>query len=383
MIEGPRPVRPSEYDSMLKLINDTLFAGNDTTGMEKVYPGHLARSNYSNLWVMVEDGKVVSHAGFSRLSVSVLGAKLAVVLMGSVCTRRKYRGLGLASRIIDHTRRRHDRQGYDVYMISGDLPLYRRFGASRAGRLVRYVLSRSALKPFAHPDVTVRQAEAGDLREIASLYSRERLHLNRTMGIYRWIFRNGWAWFRPSKFYVAEADGRITAYFVAAVTGKAGGPPRGSRLTVIEAAGSRTDLMAALYATCRKWNKNRIDLAVSMTDRDTLSMLSGRNLSEIRDPVYPLTMILNIGRLVQRLRPLLVRRAGRAAARLTGGERAGMMELRLGSRRLALKPEAMTRLVFGEPQRDHPAGIRASGELGRVIRRAFPVPLVNPGINYM
>jgi hypothetical protein len=112
-------------------------------------------------------------------------------------------------------------------------------------------------------------------------------------------------------------------------------------------------------------------------------MLSGRNLSERAVPVYPLTLIINISRLIQRLRPLLVARAGRAARGLTGGERAGLMELRLGPNRIALKSEAMARLVFGEPQRDRPPGIRAAVTLGRVIRQAFPVPLVNPGINYM
>jgi GNAT superfamily N-acetyltransferase len=383
MITGPRPVKPSEHESLLKLINSTLLGPGDTRGMEELYPGHLGRSNLPNLWVMVEDGRVVSHVGVSKCALSISGVRLPVVLMGSVCTAKQYRGLGLASRMLDHVRRRHDRQGFDLYMISGDRDLYRRLGAARAGRLLHYVLSRAALKPFGHPDVTVRPARAEDMKAIADLYRRERVHVIRSVDDFRRVFRTGWAGLTPARFYVAETEGNVTAYFVAGVTSKMGGPPRSGRLTVIEAAGSRTDLMAALHAACSNWNKRRIELSVSPTDRDTLALLSGRHLAEIPVPVYDCTAIINLARLIQRLRPLLAARAGPAGRRLTGVEREGKMELRLGSRTLILSPDAMVRLLFGEPQRDRPPGIRTEGAFGRVIRRAVPLPLVNPGINYV
>ena len=383
MIESPRPARPSEYQSLLRLINSTLFAGSDTRGLEEIYPGHLARSNLANLWVMVENGAVVSHVGVAKGALSIRGVRLPVVYMGSVCTAPKYRGLGLASRMIDHIRRRHDGEGFDLYLISGDRDLYRRIGGARAGRAIRYVLPRAALKPFGHPDVVVRPAEPEDLKVMAALYHREPDRMVRPPGIFRLIYRTGWAAFRPARFYVAEVDGEVTAYFVAGVTGKLAGPPRSHRLSVIEAAGSRTDLMAALHAACGKWNKRRIELCVSWADRDTLALLSGRQLAEVRAPVYDCTAIINVARLVQRLRPLLVARAGRVARRLIGLERQGRMELRLGANRLALKPEAMARLIFGEPERDRPLGLHPHGALGRVVRAAFPVPLADPGISYM
>ncbi len=42
MIQGPRPVKPSEYPSLIKLINSTLLGRGDTRGMEELYPVPLA-----------------------------------------------------------------------------------------------------------------------------------------------------------------------------------------------------------------------------------------------------------------------------------------------------------------------------------------------------
>lgn len=382
MIEGPRPARPSEYPSLLRLINSCLFMGKKKYNMEEVYPGHLSMSNLANLWVMVEDGKVVSHVGVSKCLVYVHGVRIPVVLVGSVATDPAYRKLGLASRMLEHVKRRHDRQGYDLYMISGDRGLYHRIGAAKAGRMFHYLISGSALRPFGHPDVVARPAVPSDLKEIASLYRREKLHVVRNPGIYRRVFRSGWAAFTPAKFYVAEAEGEITAYFVATVTGRLGRPLPG-RLSVIEAGGSRTDLLAGLDDACRKWGKRRVELSVSASDRDTLAILSGRHLGENPVEVYDCTAIINFPRLVARLRPLLVARAGAPARAVQGIERQGKMELHLGPHKVALPPEAMVRLIFGEPLRDRPAGVHADGTLGGLLRKALPVPLANPGINYM
>ncbi len=383
MIEGPRPVRPSEYPSLLKLVNDLLLDPSDTRGLEEMYPAHMGPSNLANLWVMVEDKRVVSHVGVSKCALSILDVRVPVVLMGSVATDRKYRGLGLASRMLDHVRRRHDREGFDLYMISGDRDLYRRMGAARAGCLIRYVLKPAALAPFAHPDVSVRPAAPGDMRTVATLHRRERLRVVRSPEDFRRVFRTGWAGLTPVRIFVAEAAGAVTAYFVMGVTRKLGGPPAGGRLAVTEAAGSRPDLLAALHDACKKWNKRRVELSVSPTDRDMLALLSGRHLSELRVPVYNSTALINFPRLVHRLRPLLAARAGPPARGIVGTEHLGRMELRLGGRRLACAPERMVRLLFGEPHRDRPPGLHAGGTLGRVVRAAFPVPLANPGINYV
>src|SRR6185436_13469152 len=96
----------------------------------------------------------------------------------------------------------------------------------------------------------------------------------------------------PARFYVAETGGRVTAYFVAGVTRKAGLPSDG-RLHVIESGGARTDLLAALHAACRTWDKRRVELLVSAHDRDSLALLTGRHLGERRVPVYDSVAILN------------------------------------------------------------------------------------------
>ncbi len=382
MIEGPRPVKPSEYGSLLKLVNRT-FIGDRGRGMESLYPWHLGKDNRKNLWVMAEDGQVVSHVGVNKRAVSLYGARVPIVLVSSVCTDPAYRGQGLASKLMDHLTRIHDRQGFDLYLISGNRDLYRRLGAAPVGRKLHFVLDPKVLSLFSHREVAVRPAEPGDLKHVAALYAREPVRIVRPNDDFRRVFRAGWAGLSPARFYVAEVEDRITAYFVLGVTRKAGGPPTDSRLLILEHAGSRTDLLAALYAACRNWSKRRVELNVSPHDRESLSLLTGRHLGERAVPVYDSMAIINLDRLVKRLRPLLVKRAGPAARKLDGDEKNLRMSLDLGSQNIECTRDVMVKLLFGEAHRDRPAGIRAEGLLDRVLRTALPVPMASPGISYV
>ncbi|MEK7477317.1 MAG: GNAT family N-acetyltransferase [Candidatus Coatesbacteria bacterium] len=382
MIEGPRPVRPNEYRSLLKLVNRTFIGSPGERGMESLYPWHLSSENRRNLWVTVENGKVVSHVGVSKRALAVDGVRIPLGLMSAVATDPAYRGAGLASRIIEVLRSRHDREGLDLYFISGDRGLYRRIGAVPVGRRLHFVLTPAALGLFAHPDVSFRPAGPRDLAAIAALHAREPVRILRPVADFRRVFRAGWAVLSPARFFVAEAGGRVTAYFVAGVTRKAGGPQSG-RLVVVEHAGSRTDLLAALHAACLAWGKRRVELTVSPHERESLALLSGRHLGERHVPVYDAIAILNLERLIRRLRPVLAKRAGPAGRRLEGGEFNFKPFLALGASRVAVPREVMTRLIFGEPTRDRPPGVRADGALGRVLRAGFPIPLANPGISYV
>lgn len=383
MIEGPRPVKPSEYGSLLKLVNRTFIGTEKGRGMESLYPWHLGKDNRQNLWVMVEAGRVVSHVGVNKRAVSIHGARIPIVLVSSVCTDPEYRGQGLASKLMEHLKGIHDRQGFDLYFISGNRDLYRRMGAAPVGRKLHYVLNPRALDPFAHPDVTVRPADQGDLKAISALYAREPVRIIRPGSDFRRVFRAGWAGLAPARFFVAEVDDVITAYFVVAVARKAGGPTAGSRLLVIEHAGSRTDLLAALDRACTIWNKRRVEISVSPHDRESHALLGGRRLGEQAVPVYDSLAIINLDRLIGHLKPVLLKRAGAPARKLEGGERNLRFSLTLGPQSLETSRDAMLKLLFGEPHRDRPAGLRAEGLLGRVLRTALPLPMASPGISYV
>lgn len=382
MIEGPRQVRPSEYQGLLRLVNHAFMGATWKRGMESLFPWHLGSENRRNLWVLVEDGQVVSHVGVTKRSISIHGVRIPIGLMSAVVTDPRYRGKGLATRLIDFLRIRHDREGIDLYYISGNRDLYRRIGASPVGRHLHFTLAPAALKLFAHPDVTVRAAHGGDLKFIARMHAEEPVRILRPDADFRRVFRAGWAGVSPARFYVAEASGKVTAYFVAGVNRKEGGPHSG-KLNVIEAGGSWTDLLAALHTACREWDKRRIELSVEPHDREGLALLSGRHLGERRVPVYDSIAILNLERLAKRLKPLLIKRAGPSARKLVGGEHNLRLFLSHGRTRLEAGRDTMAQLLFGEPHRDRPTGVRANGALGTILRTALPLPLPNPGISYV
>ncbi len=382
MLEGPRPVRPSEFPGLLRLVNRAFIGNTKGKGMELLYPWHLGRENRHNLWVLVEDGRVVSHVGVTKRTIAIRGVRIPAGLMSAVVTDPEYRGKGLATRLIDFLRARHDREGLDLYLISGNRDLYRRIGAAPVGCRLHFTLAPTSLKLFAHPEVSVRPARPGDLKTIARLYAEEPVRIARPDVDFRRVYHAGWAALSAARFYVAETESRVTAYFVAGVSRKAGGPVDG-RLNVIEAGGSRTDLLAALHAACGLWHKRRVELSVSAHDRASLALLTGRHLGERRVPVYDSVAIVNLERLVRRLKPLLVRAAGPAARRLAGGEHNLRPFLEAGRDRLETSRETMAHLIFGEPHRDRPAGLHPTGSLGTILRKAFPLPLANPGISYV
>ena len=97
-MEGPRGLKAHEFESLCTLIN-TVFRGNGVGRMEEQYPLLFATENFDQLFVMVEDGVVVSHVGALTRDISVLGCRMSTMSIGAVATYASHRGRGLATRV--------------------------------------------------------------------------------------------------------------------------------------------------------------------------------------------------------------------------------------------------------------------------------------------
>ena len=99
-MEGPRGLKATEFDSLCTLIN-TVFRGDGVGRMEAQYPLLFTPENYDELFVIVDEGVVVSHVGALTRDISVLGCRMSTMSIGAVATYESHRGRGLATQLME------------------------------------------------------------------------------------------------------------------------------------------------------------------------------------------------------------------------------------------------------------------------------------------
>src|SRR5688572_11278382 len=57
--------------------------------------------NVGNLWVIADEGQILSHAGFLPRQVVSHGCHLSIACFGAVFTHEEWRGRGLAGAVLD------------------------------------------------------------------------------------------------------------------------------------------------------------------------------------------------------------------------------------------------------------------------------------------
>ena len=95
-IEGPRGVKPEEYDEMLELVKLVFRAD-----LGERVPLLYNPENIENLRILKVNGRIVTHIGVSIKEVSILGCRTKVGSIGSVCTHPDYRRRGFATMVLE------------------------------------------------------------------------------------------------------------------------------------------------------------------------------------------------------------------------------------------------------------------------------------------
>ncbi len=124
-----RTARPEEVRQIVDLAN---YVFRTSSGLEpsmgRQYPIFLSPENASNLYIAVEDGKIVSHIGIYKNNAYIRGHRVSMAGMGSVCTHPDYRGRGLATKLLHYVFESLEEQGVSLLKISGNRGLYKTNG---------------------------------------------------------------------------------------------------------------------------------------------------------------------------------------------------------------------------------------------------------------
>ncbi len=377
-LDGPRPIRREELAASGRLAG---LCFPDAAGvMEEIRTYTPPRRG--GIQVICHRGVPVSQIGVYHSRVSVYGSPLRIASIGGVCTHPDYRGLGLATRLLDYCTRKLTAEGARLMLISGMRGLYTRAGCVTAQKFEYIVLKPGQLRPGVD-DLSLRPATEADAPLCDRLYQTEPVHFARRVEEFAAHFR------RPEEFtkaedWIIEATGRPVAYLFTGLPWEYGGESGADAREVIEYAGSRVALVGALTEVMARLNLRELRLAVPWQDVDLLHLLHERGVTGDHIPLVGHTMrIVNFPGLMRDLRPYV-------RARLTRSQRRGLRFQQEGDRyaivrgeeRLELDGATMTRLVMGVPAEvAHEAPV-ASGALGEITSALFPLPSFLPGLNY-
>jgi GNAT superfamily N-acetyltransferase len=343
-------------------------------------------------------GVPVSQIGITHSQVNMCGGYLRIASIGGVCTHPDYRGLGLATRLLDYCTHKLTAEGARLMLISGVRGLYTRAGcvsaqdlkyiSLRPGQLFdRPVLSvaeglRAPLRPGAD-DLSLRPATGVDVSLCARLYQMEAVRFVRRVEEFTEHFCQREE-FPQAEDWIVEVGGHPVAYLFLSVPWEYL-HEQGARVReLFEYAGSRVALVGALAEVMTRLGLRELRLLVPWQDVDFLQLLRGQGVTGDHIPLIGHTMrIVDFPGLMSDLRPYV---RARLAAHLRRGLRfeqeGDRYAILQGQERLELDGATMTRLVMGASAEVAPDVPVAPGALSEIIPALFPLPSFLPGLNY-
>jgi predicted N-acetyltransferase YhbS len=376
--DGPRTLRPRELNAAREL--SALCFGHST--FQDLPRGRYRPTRKQTVEVISHNGAPVCQMGVTYSQLSVCGSRFRVGSVGGVCTHPGYRGMGLATRLLDHCLRGMADRGTRLVLVSGARGLYQRAGCTPAQIFESSVLRRGRLSPSAL-DVTVRPADRSDADLCARLHQMEPVHFVRQVEGFRHAIESADGG-RAGDNWIVEAEGQPVCY-VFLRTPWSHGPEDGARELLLQGewAGSRTALVAALPHLLDRLDLGELWLAAPWQDADLKQLLHGQGVRGASSTLPGHTMrILDFPALMGDLR-------GYVTSRLTGAQRRGLVfhqegdgyTIARGSDRLVLDGAGMTRLVLGTPADSEKPRPALGSDLDAIIADLFPLPSLPPGLN--
>jgi GNAT superfamily N-acetyltransferase len=379
-VEGPRALRPEELGSLVGLANRVFRSeGGGDMGAEFSY--FLNEANAPHLRVFVEGGAVVAHCGWRESEALLFGCALSVGGIGAVCTAPEQRGKGLGTRLLLDTVADMRASGVDLALISGGRGLYTRNAAVKWGPGREYLYEPASAGDW-RSDVELSSAAPPDAACLAALYRSEPIRYRRAPREWAEILAGRWCMNRPTKLLAVRRGGELVAYAAAREPGSAESDPRGTILG--EFAGCRAALVAALPRIAEISGCQRLLLPAGSWDLTLRAEMAARGIDPAPEAATSGTVkLVNFPRLMEKLLPLLVERAGLRASGLSFSQTDAGLAVSLGGERLDLGEADACAMVFGRRDGRERELLEGRGELGRLLAAALPLELPWYGYNYV
>ena len=266
MIEGPRGARRQELAAIVQLSN-SVFCADGRGDMGRAFPLLFAEENRDNLRICLEDGKPVSLVGQTVRDLSLLGARVRVTCIGSVCTDDIHRGKGLASLLVEDALAVARSQGAVMTLVSGGRGLYRRMGCINAGLFQAVSVGAQAEPP--RLACAVRAWKEEDVPILCALQCREPARFVRSEDETLRALRSDSVHARPGRTWVVTMGDAVVAWFSASLT---------DVLRVKEHAGSRLAVLSGLPRALRDTGLATAEITAPAADVELATMAAAYGL---------------------------------------------------------------------------------------------------------
>lgn len=212
---NPRPVRPDELNELGQLLDSVFRIPRGVTDQHMLtdFPLLFQPDNLRNCRVIVEDGRIVSHAGLWPRELLIGETLLKVGILVAVATHPDYRRRGQAAALVKSLQQTLHDDGYDLGILWTGVPdFYRKIGweiVQPQGHVVE--LSAGDELPIAECDELelIPYAERRHLSQLMALHEAEPVRMLRTRDEFASLLE-----LPKVTTCVAEADGSAVAYLV-------------------------------------------------------------------------------------------------------------------------------------------------------------------------
>ncbi len=177
----PRSPSVQEFDSVVRFLNEKLRP-EQTWSIAEEYPAVFKASNNSNLRIITDGQKVLSHAAIRTLVVRTPVTLFKVATIGSVVTDEQHRHQGLGTQLIEDCLLAAHYQACDLSVLWTDqYDFYRRMGFELAGTELTFELTDRFVPPPRPAGLRFEFSSRVSAESILRLYHQHTVNSSRTL----------------------------------------------------------------------------------------------------------------------------------------------------------------------------------------------------------
>ncbi|HEU5140111.1 MAG TPA: GNAT family N-acetyltransferase [Bacillales bacterium] len=374
-----RLLRSDEYQQAAELAN-LVFGKTDLSPMETAFP-KLFSPALGQCFGAVEDGKLVAFMGLVPSFLRIHEAKVKTYSLGSVCTHPDYRGRGYASRILAEIRKHIEEAGASLLFVSGDRPLYRRFGCVPFGSVTRLVLDESSCgnnEGDATRQIQVRELRETDWFDVKEIADKRTTAFEQSLwDLADLIHAQGYAGLDSLTHHVliAQKNGKTIGFCVIGVPHH----PEFQKAVAIEWGGTTEAVVRLLTSAVDRYRLSSLEVNVPYFDEALPELLPyAQSNSEKNEGTV---CMVNSEAFIQQLRPYLEEKDAEVNKFMnveTLGD--GHVKINLQEESTIVSQADFVSIVF-----DSKIDTSEWNKVGQTIRSSFfPIPCPNLGaLNYV
>lgn len=260
--------------------------------MSDKYPFLLGKDNLDHRVIALDDGKVVGVISYYPTVVRLGLFSLNLASIGAVATHPDYRGRGIASSLLKLAEEKMKSEGIDVVVISGDIGIYKRFGADHLSLMATMTL------PEVRSDYELIDYRLGDLKTYYELYRQQPFIFDRSQTEFKKLIQavvsdDPW---EQSYFYGMVLDKQVLGYLVLNTR-----PDRNDGV-IREFAGSVKALMGTGSLLMERHHLKQIRLELAHND-PAVPILNALGVHHKHVEVESTMKILDFNTLIDKLQP--------------------------------------------------------------------------------